>query len=155
MDNETTSQDASAGSQPPKRKLTKASSYQVDGAILDAGVWVKPDPDKDLEICCRNLGDRWIDLRATQQRLAAAPLGGDQTRLGNAKQRELIADALLECVFVDARGLSDEDGNEVTRDGFISMLRDPNFGPLVTAVLTAASLVSNMRVEELRRAKGN
>jgi hypothetical protein len=136
--------------------MAKLSSFKQDYRAIQEGDWIRVgDEYLDLEIRTRGFTDTYFDAQATRQRYAAKSLGGDVAKLQNAIRRRINRDCLIEFVLLDVRNLQDDDGQDIPFDRFCDLLRDNDYGELLTACFKAAGQVGQQRSADLEDAVGN
>lgn len=136
--------------------MAKLKDFRRNSQAFEEGEWVRvADEFDDLEVKVRGYTARYHDLRNAKMRRAATPYNGDVSRIPSAIADAIVLECLLACIFLDVRNLEDEHGKPVTREGFIELLRDPDYRQLVNAVLVAAGKVGQMNELEKADAEGN
>ena len=134
--------------------MANLKAFKVDSKAIETGQWVRVDDAyDDLELLVRGYTDAYTDYRARKSRRVAAMYGGDVNAIPSAKAREILVDALVEHVIRDVRNLSDEAGNPINFDQFVTLLRDPDYHDLVVAVIRAAAKVGTANAVDLENTK--
>lgn len=136
--------------------MAKLKDFRRNSQAVEDGEWVRvADEFDDLEVKVRGYTARYHDLRNAKMRKAAVAVGGDQSRVPAATADAIVLECMLAHIFLDVRNLEDEHGSPVTREGFIDLLRNPDYRQLVNAVLVAAGKVGQMNEDEKVEAAGN
>ncbi len=136
--------------------MAKLSSFKVDSNAVEAGEWQSPgDEYDDMEIRTRGFTDLYTDARAARMRRLAVGFGGDERKVPNKLQREVIVDCLIKHVILDVRGLVDDAGTPVTFAAFCDLLRNPDYADLFKACVNAASMVGLQSRQDTADALGN
>jgi hypothetical protein len=130
--------------------VANLKTFSVNSGAQAAGEWIQPgDEYEDLALRVRGFTDAYHDAQAALLRRAAAIVAGDQSKIPNAVQRDIRIKCLIEHVFLDVRNLTDDAGKPVTADVFRDLMRDPDHGVLVSAVIQAAAQAGRGRAVEL------
>ncbi|MHC2016309.1 hypothetical protein [Methylobacterium sp. CM6247] len=135
----------------------KLSALKTDSAKLEQGQWVKDLPDMDgLELKVRGLGNTEY-RRLQDKKVEAVPRAKKIRGLDNETQDRIISECLHEAVLEDWRGLTGDDGQPVpfSSDLALTLLTDPDYARFRSAVLQAASIVTNEAALSVEDAEGN
>lgn len=136
--------------------MARLTAFKVDSHAIETGEWISPGEEyDDFEIKCRGFNDAYYDAQARRLRRAALPFGGDTTKVPNSIQRDIRIECLINHILLDVRGLADADNKPVDFAGFCDLIRNPDFGQLVVACMTAASLVGRQAAADKADAAGN
>lgn len=136
--------------------MAKLSSFKVDSNAVKQGEWVSPGEEyDDLQILTRGFTDLYTDARAARMRRLAVGFGGDERKIPNELQREVIVDCLIKHVTLGVRNLVDDAGQPVTFAAFCDMLRNPDYADLFKAAVNAASMVGLVARQDVADALGN
>jgi hypothetical protein len=136
--------------------MAKLSAFKTDSKAIHEGEWIRVGEEyDDLDIRTRGFTDAYFDAQAAKQRKAAVGFGGDVSKLPSALRRQINIECLLAHVVLDVRNLQHDDGRNVTFEEFKEMLRDPDYGELLSACFKAASMVGQRRAADLEDAAGN
>lgn len=122
--------------------MTRLAALRLDATAVDSGEWINPGDEFDgMLLKVRGFTDQYFDAFNRRNRRAAVPFNGDVAKIPNASARAIRAECLRDFVFLDVRGLQDDNGADVTADGFRALMVDPDYGSLVLAVQAAAAQV--------------
>lgn len=135
--------------------MAKLSQYRRDAKSFQDGSWVRPNPDEDLEILTRGMGDAYADAQAAAQRRAAVGYGGDIEKLPVKIKRAININSLINNCLLDVRGLKGDDDKDVSFAEFCDLIRDPDYPALASAAFVAAGMVSTATAESVKAATGN
>jgi hypothetical protein len=136
--------------------MARLNAFKVDSQAIEAGQWVSPgDEYDDLQLLCRGYTDVYYDAQAQKMRRAATAYGGDLAKVPNSIQRDIRIDCLIRHIVLDVKGLADENGKAVDFARFCDLLRNPDYGQLVVATMTAASMVGRQIAQDKADASGN
>lgn len=137
--------------------MAKLTNFKRDSKAIAEGEWISPGEEyEDLEIMTRGYTDMYADTRASRLRRAVTTAGVRSVEsLPSATVRTITVECLISHVLLDVRGLAHEDGTPVSFGEFCELLRNPDYGDLFVAAVTAASRVGMKRAEDLADALGN
>lgn len=136
--------------------MARLNAFKIDSQAVESGQWVSPGEEyDDLMIRCRGWNDAYYDALNRKLRRAALPFNGDTTKIPNAISREIRVECLIAHILLDVKGLADDDGNTVDFARFCDLLRNPDYGQLVVAAMTAAGLVGRQVADAKTDAVGN
>jgi hypothetical protein len=136
--------------------MARLAGFRVDARAIEDGDWVSPGEEyDDLEIRTRGFTDAYYDAQNAKLRRASISVGGDVSKVSNARQREIRIECLIAHCTLDVRNLTGTDGEPVKFEAFCEMLRDPTYGELVVACIRAAALVGRVKEAEIMDAVGN
>ncbi|HEY0184124.1 MAG TPA: hypothetical protein VGC09_15050 [Rhodopila sp.] len=136
--------------------MARLNAFKVNASAIESGEWIKPGEEyDDLEIKTRGYTDSYFDAQAQRMRRAALPFNGDINKVPVAVARDIRIECLIKHMLLDVRGLVDDAGAPVTFDAFCGLLRDPNYGQLAVACMTAAALVGRLSAQDRADASGN
>jgi hypothetical protein len=133
----------------------KLSSLTVNPTAIEQGDWVGDIPDcGDLRLKVRGIGND--DYRRMYQAKFVA-LTREQRKPANlaAAQEAIMAECLSATCLIGIENLEGEGGTPVTMEDAQTMLLDPKYGPLRSAVFYAANLISQNAVGEQDAAAKN
>lgn len=134
---------------------TEISTLRIDHQRVQDGEWMPlGDEYGDVEVLVRGPTDRYMDAIGARSRAAARSLGGDPTKLPTAVSRRIIIGCVNEFLLLDVRNLT-SNGEPISIGQFKALLEQPDYYPLVSAVLGAAAKVGQQRAEDLIEAMGN
>lgn len=127
--------------------MAKLSKFKRDSSLTQTGEWIRVgDEYDDLEILTRGFNDDYTDHRNAGIRKAATlNYRGDPSKIGAAETRSITIDSIVAHSLIDVRNLADDDGNPVSLDKFVTMLRDPDYLDLYLATITACAMVGRTR----------
>lgn len=136
--------------------MTKLSAFRVDPKAVRDGEW-QPLGEEfgKIEVLTRGLGNKYEDMRAARQRLAAKAHNGDTDKLKMAVRKRINTECLIECCLMDVRGVDDDDGSPLPFEKFCTMLLSDEYPEVLQACFQAAGRVGKRSVEELEDAVGN
>jgi len=121
----------------------KLSDTRINSARLEAGDWVDNIPDfGDLRLKVRGIGNADYD-RLRAELLRALPRA---KRNDTAAIAAFMPQLLVETVLIDWQNV---DEGAYSKDLALKFLSDPDYRPLIDAVVWAAEQVANAKVEEL------
>ncbi|CAO3440166.1 hypothetical protein [Azospirillum endophyticum] len=126
----------------------------MDEDVLTNGRWIRPDPDRDLRILTKPLGDDYTDMQARLQRKAAQGFGGDTSRLPAAQKRQINAKCLIKHALVNVENCV-IGGQELDFDAFCALIQEPRGQKLLGLAFIAANMATEADADELKEAEGN
>jgi len=136
--------------------MAKLASFRINSRAIEEGEWVAAgDEWGDLEVKVRGFTNAYHDARNAAIRRAAVPYAGQADRIPSAIADRIVCDCVIKHLFLDVRNLTGDDGQPVTREQFVELMRNPDFKPLVNAVIVAAAKVGQIREAEAEAAEGN
>ena len=113
----------------------------VDESVSKDGRWVRPDPDRPLEIKTRGFTDDYSDAQARMQRAAAKGFNGDTDRLPVAMKRDINTKCLIKHSLVDVRGCV-VGGEELNFEAFCDLIQEKRGAKLLGLAFTAAAMAN-------------
>ncbi len=137
-----------------KRIVSSLDDLLVDENVFTEGRWVRPDPDRDLRIKTRPLGDDYVDAQARMQRSAAKGFNGDTERLSTATKRAINAKCLVKHVLLDVENCV-IGGQDLPFEEFCDLIQTERGRKLLGLAFTAANMATEAQQEEDETAEGN
>ena len=137
--------------------MAKLSTFRTDTRAVNDGAFVRVDEAQfgDLEIKTRGFTDAFVDAQNARLTKAALSHDGDQSRIPNAERRAINAGLLRDHLVLDVRNLEGDDGLPVTREAFLDLLDQPEYGRLMGACWRAAAKINARGAEQAAEAVGN
>lgn len=128
-----------------------------DFLINDEPQWISLGEEFDgAAIQATPFNDAYANARAARMRAAARNYAGDENKIPAEKTREIIVDCLRDHVVKDVRGLPKKrNGQAVSFDEFIDVLRSPRGATFLAAVIQAVSAAGKAQAAADEEAAGN
>jgi hypothetical protein len=131
-------------------------NFMLNPAALADGEWLSLGEEfDDAAIKAKPFNDAYANARAQKMRRLAANYGGDERRIPTEKTRDVIVDCLKQFCIQGVRGIDIEPGKPITLDQFVDVLRQPEGGQWLTAVVNAVSRAGTAVDEDEATAAGN
>ena len=128
-----------------------------DPVAMRNGEWQRlGDEWGDVEVLIRAQGGAYVDFLAAERRKLARIHGGEAS-IPTEAESKMITDAVIKRLLVDVKGGPDDniDGQPITLERFVELMRHPGAVPLVNAVMMASQRVGFQREEVQADAVGN
>lgn len=127
-----------------------------DGDRMKKGEWIGLGAEwNDIEVRITAIGHAYNDELAKQNRvMARANAGGD---VPSAASSAAVVETLISTVLLDVRGPRDVtiDGEPLTMENFVPLIREPGSAELVNAIIMATSRVGRRKASDTEEARGN
>lgn len=137
-----------------KRIVGSLDDLLMDESVFTEGRRVRPDPDRDLIIKTKPLGDEYADMQARLQRKAAQGFGGDVDKLPTAIKRQINAKCLIKCALMDVENCV-IGGQELSFEQFCELIQEERGRKLLGLAFVAANMATEAEAEEAKEAEGN
>lgn len=135
--------------------MAKLGEFRVHARVLRDGDWVEMGEDWDgLRLKVRGQGRAYFDARARAMQRAAKDAGGEEARIPEEVLDRITAEAAAEHLLLDVAELLDAQGQPVPVDRVRQLMADPDYVPLVSAVLVASERLARRARAEARDAEG-
>lgn len=136
----------------------KVSQIKVNSAAIRSGVWVDIPWLDGVAIKLRGLEN--VDYqrrRADLIREKAAEAKANGVPPDKLSTMDVEVDAFVECVMLDWRGLTEDDGTPIpySAEKALEYFKDPDLIDLWNAAYWASQQVRNAKKEQLEEDKGN
>lgn len=135
--------------------MAKLNEFRVHARVLRDGDWVEMGEEWDgLRLRVRGQGRGYFDARARAIARAAKDHGGDESRIPEAVLDRITAEAAADHLLLDVAELLDAQGHPVPVERVRQLMLDPDYMPLVSAVLVASERLARRARAEARDAEG-
>lgn len=135
--------------------MAKLGEFRTNARKLREGDWVEMGEDWDgLRLKVRAQSRPYFDTRARGMQRAAKEWGGEEARIPEEVVDRITAEAAGEHLLIDVAELLDAQGQPVTAERYRELMLNPDYQPLVVAVLVASDRLARRARAEAREAEG-
>jgi hypothetical protein len=136
--------------------MPKLNAFRTSPRLLRDGDWVDLGDDFDgLRLKVRGQGHAYFDARARAIARAAQSFAGDTSRIAEDEMDRIAGAAAADHLLIDVDGLQDAEGAAITVDAYRGLMLQPEYAPLVAAVLVASDRLARRARAEAQAAAGN